>query len=392
MSLQNFMTTVPRSSHRSKRRSLLIFCLWLWTLPAAAQSALIEIGLEAVQTTHVANEKVNVRFSLKNNSDQPIEVLKWHTPLEGAFTFDMFEVVKGGQKVPYIGKLVKRPPPTDADYLKLLPGAQVTAIVDLAEGYALYDIGRYAASFRDTALKMKFNGATTNARQANTNQQGTALKQGATFEIIETRAQPQALFKQPPRFNGCSSSRQATLNQALTNAENIALTARNDLDNTPLANRSGAPRYIEWFGTYNVSRYQTVSDHFNSIYDAASNKIVDFDCTCTEPFFAFVFPSDPYRIFLCSVFWIVDPLGTDSQAGTIIHELSHFNVVANTHDYAYGQVDARNLAEQNPALAVFNADSHEYFAENTPFLAMMPAASSQSAPFLPAVFELIILQ
>ena len=33
----------------------------------------------------------------------------------------------------------------------------------------------------------------------------------------------------------------------------------------------------------------------------------------------------------------------------------------------YGQAGAKSLAISNPANAVDNADSHEYFAENTPY-------------------------
>jgi len=59
---------------------------------------------------------------------------------------------------------------------------------------------------------------------------------------------------------------------------------------------------------------------------------------------------------------------SDSQAGTLIHEMSHFTVVANTDDFVYGQTGARNLADTNPANAIMNADNHEYFAENNPFI------------------------
>ncbi len=58
--------------------------------------------------------------------------------------------------------------------------------------------------------------------------------------------------------------------------------------------------------------------------------------------------------------------GTDSKAGTLVHEMSHFNVVASTDDVVYGQTGAKNLAFSNPEDAIRNADSHEYFAENTP--------------------------
>ena len=46
--------------------------------------------------------------------------------------------------------------------------------------------------------------------------------------------------------------------------------------------------------------------------------------------------------------------------------MSHFNVVAGTDDHVYGQAGAKSLAISDPAAAVDNADSHEYFAENTP--------------------------
>lgn len=62
--------------------------------------------------------------------------------------------------------------------------------------------------------------------------------------------------------------------------------------------------------------------------------------------------------------------GTDSRAGTLVHEMSHFNVIANTDDHEYGQVAARRLARKNPNKAVNNADNYEYYAENTPVLTM----------------------
>ncbi len=45
-------------------------------------------------------------------------------------------------------------------------------------------------------------------------------------------------------------------------------------------------------------------------------------------------------------------------------------MVAGTSDYAYGHGNCAALATSNPANAVKNADSHEYFAENTPARSM----------------------
>jgi hypothetical protein len=80
-------------------------------------------------------------------------------------------------------------------------------------------------------------------------------------------------------------------------------------------------------------------------------------------------------IYVCSGFWNAAVTGTDSRAGTLIHEISHFTVVASTEDHVYGPSGAMNLATSNPALAVDNADNHEYFAENTPDR-MVPAVTA----------------
>jgi len=64
--------------------------------------------------------------------------------------------------------------------------------------------------------------------------------------------------------------------------------------------------------------------------------------------------------------------------GTIIHEMSHFTVTADTDDYAYGQSACRSLADNNPSAAINNADSHEYMAENTPSLSCNPAPAPSS--------------
>ena len=77
-----------------------------------------------------------------------------------------------------------------------------------------------------------------------------------------------------------------------------------------------------------------------------------------------MYANQPYKVHLCGAFWSAPSVGTDSKAGTLVHETSHFTVVAGTQDYAYGQSACRSLATSSPSQAVHNADSHEYFAES----------------------------
>ena len=65
-------------------------------------------------------------------------------------------------------------------------------------------------------------------------------------------------------------------------------------------------------------------------------------------------------VWMCDAFWSAPATGTDSKAGTVLHELTH--AVAYTDDIAYGQANCRELAVNNPDKAVQNADNHEYYA------------------------------
>jgi len=61
-------------------------------------------------------------------------------------------------------------------------------------------------------------------------------------------------------------------------------------------------------------------------------------------------------------------IGTNSQAGTLVHESSHFVLNGGTKDYVYGQTSCTAVALVDPDKATMTADCHEYFAENTSLL------------------------
>lgn len=80
--------------------------------------------------------------------------------------------------------------------------------------------------------------------------------------------------------------------------------------------------------------------------------------------FAYVYPGDAqHTIYLDDGFDGAPATGTDSKAGTLAHEMSHFTDIGGTEDNAYGQAQSLALAKSNPAAALNNADSFEYFVE-----------------------------
>ena len=100
-------------------------------------------------------------------------------------------------------------------------------------------------------------------------------------------------------------------------------------------------------------------------------KTYTFDCACEESddTYAYVYPNQFGHVYLCNQYMLAEISGTDSKAGTIVHESSHFTANAGTRDLAYGKPRAMALATANATAAINNADSHEYFSENTPFMA-----------------------
>ena len=172
-----------------------------------------------------------------------------------------------------------------------------------------------------------------------------------------------------PSYVSCSSTQKSSIASALSSAETYAVNAYSYLSSrTTTAQRDASTRYKTWFGTQTSSRWSTVQSHYLNIRNTIQTKTITFNCGCTDSYYAYVYPNSPYTIYLCNAFWTAPSTGTDSKAGTIVHELSHFTVVAATDDWAYGQSACKSLAISNPSRATDNADSHEYFAENTPSL------------------------
>ncbi|EEC00003.1 hypothetical protein MPER_00162, partial [Moniliophthora perniciosa FA553] len=93
----------------------------------------------------------------------------------------------------------------------------------------------------------------------------------------------------------------------------------------------------------------TVASHFTAIKGYPFTGSSTYDCTCTDSgTYAYVYPDDFGVIYLCGAFWAAPNTGTDSRAGTLIHESSHFTAIAGTDDIVYGQSGARSLASSDP--------------------------------------------
>lgn len=344
---------------------------------AQAASNGITATIAAEKTALASSDDVVVNVTITNTSDQPRYVLKYLLPF-GEINDSLFDITRDGAPVAYLGRHYKRRSPSWGDFLLLPPGSSQTVKVELSAMYDMSITGDYAVRYHTASLNL-FNNAN----------HGRAALQGAVStdnEIGEIDSEPVRLWIDgalergaTPRerlsleslaaqtaglsFNNCSSSQSSQITSAVGAAKAMAANGGNYLN----AGTHGT-RYTKWFGSYNSSRFNTVKAHFAAIKDAFDNKPVVVDCACSDSSYAYVYPTQPYKIYVCKAFWPAPTTGTDSKGGTLVHEMSHFNAVGSTDDWAYGQSAAASLASSNPSKAIDNADSHEYFGENSPSL------------------------
>ncbi|MCC5972936.1 MAG: protease [Rubellimicrobium sp.] len=138
--------------------------------------------------------------------------------------------------------------------------------------------------------------------------------------------------------------------------------------------------YVRWFGGYSPGNARIVEENLAAIDLALGAGALTLVCPalgeedCWSDTFANVWPDEPFVINLCPAFFRmpgVEGFGprasgfqNGTREGTIIHEISHFDVIAGTDDECYSRRFCASMARLDPRRAIRNADSYQYFVED----------------------------
>ena len=341
------------------------------TAMAVAAAALMSVGtafagvnatLELDRAWLGQDDDLAASVTITNDSARVLMVPRWLVPGE-RLDSNLFDVRRDGMAVEYLGILAKRGAPSRSDFVALAPGRSLTGRTELTRHYDISDGGEYTVAFRGDLLDGVQASELMLASQAIESETLAFYRDAPLRDRIAFDAQLVEMAGSLS-FTNCSSSQQSGASSAKNGATSYSTGAKNYLQSKTW--NTVGPRYTTWFGATDSNRFNTVSSHFVSIENAFLNAPIVIDCSCTQNYYAYVYPTQPYKIYVCNAFWSAPQTGTDSKAGTLVHEMSHFNVVAGTDDWAYGQTACKNLAKKKATRAIDNADSHEYFAENTP--------------------------
>ncbi|WP_075792920.1 M35 family metallo-endopeptidase [Massilia putida] len=338
---------------------------------AAAPGGIV-VDVTPARQNLTRSDDVVVTVTLRNTSHATLYVPTWQTPFAGVQA-PLFDVTRDGLPVTYLGIRAKRAAPTPgapdrADVIALGPGAARSARVELSALYRMDITGAYSVRYRADHLQVV--GRPDSARP-----QGLAeAPQPAAVWIAGRlpRGMPEPSPEARPAGGGlayahCSNAQQ----ESIAGAVQAGLAMAQDAD-AYLQGQALATRYTGWFGPVDNARATTVARHFAALREAFATRPITVDCACTRSWYAYVYPNEPYTIHVCKAFWTAPLTGTDSKGGTLLHEMSHFTVVAGTDDWVYGQAAAAALAGSDPDRAIDNADSHEYFGENNPYRNVRP--------------------
>lgn len=326
----------------------------------AAPGRCLDVRLSAPSPIVRGDVDVTVQVAVTNTCRQPVQALSWQLPAD-EMEEPLFAITRDGQRVAYQGPLVKRVKPEAADHVKIAAGQTLNYSVELTGSYDLSQNGRYAIQYAARGHR----GSAAEPMNSDAMYlwlEGRSAKVGTSASVLPSAVTPAAASLS---YTGrCTASQITQLQSAVTAATNYSTSSATYLSGIS----SGTARYTTWFGTYSAANRATALDHFQKAANAFQTQALTLDCSCKKKgTFAYVYPNQPYTIYVCGAFWTAPMTGTDSKGGTLVHEMMHFTVIAGTDDWAYGQTNAKALAISDPIKALNNSDNHEYFAENTPF-------------------------
>jgi len=342
--------------------------------------ALVFVFLAIAQAWEVSIEpttETTVLVSVVNIFDRPITFSVWGSPLDKSddvFRADLFSIQnEAGDRPTYVGILAKALP-TISSFVTLQPNQKSQTSLNLYKGYWFPTVGEYKVTL-ETMVRVHF-GDLVGLPDLSTFEWERMTSNSIQFQV--SKVLPAPYWGEPLPQNGLLGGPSARANcnvgtqvsQINTSGANAITATQQGLRYLPSTGcTTSKTGYIEWFGACDSTRWNKVRSVLNATISGLS-ATYPVDCaggSCTNNTYAYVFPNDAtHVVYVCAVFWKVPSRNCviDSQPGTLIHEMSHFNDVGKTADNAYGVNNCKNLAKSNPNSAVNNADNYCFFTDS----------------------------
>ncbi|QWT18906.1 hypothetical protein KPL74_14265 [Bacillus sp. NP157] len=337
--------------------------------------------------------KVEVEFT--NVGDEPAYIYRPESPFgrnDDTPSSDFLQVFdSSGNARRYIGSRDHWGRPEPSHFLPVAPGESIRKEVDIAHAYDFGSGGmftvRYATIYR--------GGRKATAAHATASPHETEMLSSDDLVVFAYPPRQQARQQHTTDLQ-CTAEQSETIDKAVAKAKSRAFAAgqiqnamyisKGSIDD-PWYEYRPNKRFDRWFGKpqaadplpHETGWYDSLNYLAIRGVDATYGRLFDityFDplkkaCGCPgRPPEAVAAAEDHnlYAMTFCPRFFTLpedDPVS--SRTGTVVHEMSHFydHVSPGLSDFGYGKACAQDLALQDRATAVKNADNVEFFVMDT---------------------------
>ena len=321
---------------------------------------------------HKALSAIACSFEYTNVANEDYYLLKHNTPLEGLRS-PFITVSQDGVRLQYQGMYVRRAPPTKQAFVLLKAGKSATATVQLNDIFTfstdgLYNI-QYAKPLQFISKKrIELQSATDKIEEVGR----VKVRESVSIHLEDTASLSRPVEVEEEEEEGedvyieaCGSVHKYI---GATQAQKTATTAAHKklCPGFLAAKRSVGNNddYRTWFGTYTAARAKKVKKVLGKTRKFLKRKKIRYNFSgngCNSGDYAYTYYKSK-TIWLCEAY-DDDPtycrMGGSSKEETLAHEWTHAS--SNTEDYEYGVADCQQLARDDPAKAVNNADNYAFY-------------------------------
>uniref|UniRef100_A0A1X7UFG0 Lysine-specific metallo-endopeptidase domain-containing protein n=1 Tax=Amphimedon queenslandica TaxID=400682 RepID=A0A1X7UFG0_AMPQE len=304
-------------------------------------------------------------FEFTNNANEDLYLLKRNTPLEGLRS-QFVSVSLDGRPLKYEGIIMRRAPPTKDEFVLLKAGESISTTVQITDAFSIDTDGLYTVQYSRPLQYLsgnEINLLSIGKLRESFVHESTQLYLEDTSALMKPKIE-EVKIDYTVYIESCSDA-------SFSNGDNNnsqTLEAHKKLCSGSDTARGQVGENINisttWFGAYDATRTAAAQKVYSDIKTGLTNTAVTYyndgpDCGANT--YAYIWTNIKDTVYLCSEYYNSQTSCSttgESKEGTLIHEWSH--LFGDTDDHAYGRSDCKELAEDNPANAVENADNYCY--------------------------------
>ena len=297
-------------------------------------------------------------LTYKNNTTNLVYLERGAAGLTGNLSSPLFRIsTADGHDVPYVQKSLKIRPPGPEDYVGLEPMKTIKARLRIDQAYS-FELG---SKIYKLAIDVWHVHPVYHLMARSVGE----VKFKASLDDHEE-------FKDVYNLVALTKTQESTVARALVEAQNLLQSRLTELNKSTISDDE-KKRLKKWFGRDDAVTIDKVKKGVQAILDLSRKTSVN-NCKYSpigppgsEDAYASVLRSDTttHTINLYGTFFSAPLTGTDSQAGTLVHEMAHFVDSANLRDEP-GTANTSgciSLAVTSPDRNLNAANCMEYYAE-----------------------------